>query len=212
MLARDEALKVLAAHYTDGITVGVYQSIFDWMQIRPHPLNYLCTGAMGQAASHGLGIAIGAPNEKVMVLDGDGSLLMNLGCLFTIGHAAPENLVHFVIHNRTYEVNGEFPILGSKVLQFEEIARIAGYRHTFVFSEIVEFKLMIKHILELAGPVFVNLHVEPGESYRRDYVAIHSSESRANFRSALHARLFGHQPENEPSKTSPDYSANEFHQ
>ncbi len=196
MLRRDDALKALAAYYTDGITVGAYQGIFDWMQIRPHPLNYLCTGAMGQASSHGLGIALGAPNEKVVVLDGDGSLLMNLGSLFTIGHAAPRNLVHFVMHNRTYEVNGEFPILDSKKLQFEELARIAGYRHSFTYGDIADFKSRIKHILELEGPVFVNLHVKPGESYPRDYVTIHSSESRSVFRRALHARLFGNQQEN----------------
>lgn len=212
MLRRDDALKALAAHYSDGITVGAYQGIFDWMEIRPHPLNYLCTGAMGQASSHGLGIALGAPNEKVVVLDGDGSLLMNLGCLFTIGHAAPKNLVHFVMHNRTYEVNGEFPILGSKVLQFEELARIAGYRHSFAYSDIVEFEPMIKHLLELEGPVFVNLHVEPGEPYPRDYATIHSSESRSTFRNALHARLFENQQENEPANRTSDLSSNEFQQ
>lgn len=195
MMRRDEALRVLARHYTDGIAVAVYQSAFDWMKIRPHPLNYLSVGAMGQASSHGLGLALGAPEEKVVVLDGDGSLLMNLGCLFTIGHAAPKNLVHFVSHNGTYEVNGDFPIFGSKTLQFEEVAKIAGYRHTFAFSDIYEFESMIEQILEIEGPVFVNLQMEPGEPYPRDYVTIHSSETRSTFRSALHARLFGHHPE-----------------
>ena len=94
MMKRDEALTVLAAHYPDGIVVPVYQAAFDWMAIRPHPLNYLCTGAMGQAASHALGLALGRPDQKVLVLDGDGSLLMNLGCLVTSAHAAPENLIH----------------------------------------------------------------------------------------------------------------------
>lgn len=192
MLHRDQALKALAAHYPDGIAVAVYQSAFDWMRIRPHPLNYLCTGAMGQAASHGLGLALGAPDEKVVVLDGDGSLLMNLGCLFTIGHAAPRNLIHFVSHNRTYEVNGEFPIFGSKILQFEEMARIAGYRHTFAFSDIGKFESTIEQILEMDGPVLVNLLMEPGEPHPRDYVTIHSSETRSTFRNALHARLFDH--------------------
>ncbi|MDE0308798.1 MAG: thiamine pyrophosphate-dependent enzyme [Acidiferrobacterales bacterium] len=203
MLKRDDALKALAAQYADGIAVGAYQGLFDWMQIRPDPLNYLCTGAMGQASSHGLGIALGAPDEKVVILDGDGSLLMNLGSLFTIGHAAPKNLVHFVLHNRTYEANGEFPVLGSKVIQFEELAQIAGYRHSFAFSDIAEFKSMIKHILGLKGPVFVNLHVEPGEPYPRDYKVIHSLESRTRFRDALHARLFARQQGDGASHRTP---------
>ena len=60
-MKRDEALSILARHYPDGIVVPVYQSAFDWMAIRPHPLNYLCTGAMGQAVSHALGVALGCP-------------------------------------------------------------------------------------------------------------------------------------------------------
>lgn len=191
MLRRDEALKVLADHYEEGIVVAVYQSAFDWMKIRPHPLNYLSTGAMGQAASHALGLALGAPDEKVVVLDGDGSLLMNLGCLFTIGHVAPKNLIHFVSHNRIYEVNGEFPVMGLKTIQFEELARIAGYRQTHAFTDIVEFKSMIGSILESDGPVFVNLHLEAGEPYPRDYATLHGAQTRSAFRNALHARLSG---------------------
>lgn len=90
MMKRDAALEVLARKYPDGIVVAVFQSAFDWMVIRPHPLNYLCTGTMGQAASHALGLAIGCPEEKVVVLDGDGSLLMNLGALVTTANAAPK--------------------------------------------------------------------------------------------------------------------------
>ncbi len=191
MMRRDEALKILAGHYPDGIAVGVYQTVFDWMQIRPHPLNYLCTGAMGQAASHGLGLALGAPSEKVVVLDGDGSLLMNLGCLFTIAHAAPTNFFHFVSHNRSYEVNGNFPVFGGKQLRFDEVAKSAGYSHTFSFSELGDFESEIAKILTLEGPVFVNLILEPGEAYPRDYETIHSSQSRSIFREALQAKLSG---------------------
>ena len=83
-MKRDHALKVLAQHYPDGIVVPVYQAAFDWMAIRPHPLNYLCTGAMGQGASHALGLALACPQEQIVVLDGDGSMLMNLGSLVTL--------------------------------------------------------------------------------------------------------------------------------
>ena len=134
MMKRDQALRVLARHYPDGIVVPVYQTCFDWMAIRPHPLNYLCTGAMGQASSHGLGLALGAPNEKVLILDGDGSLLMNLGSLVTIANLAPHNLIHFVINNGLYEVNGNFPIPGNRNLSFEGLAREAGYATSYGFS------------------------------------------------------------------------------
>ncbi len=189
MMKRDQALRVLARHYPDGIVVPVYQSAFDWMAIRPHPLNYLCTGAMGQASSHALGLALGAPSEKVVVLDGDGSLLMNLGSLVTIANMAPKNLVHFVSHNGIYEVNGRFPIPGGCALRFDGMAREAGYASTWSFDDIDDFERDIEQVLNTQGPVFVSLQVEAGEYHPWDYVAIHSAESRAIFRAALRERL-----------------------
>ncbi len=191
MMKRDDALRVLAKHYPDGIVVAVYQSAFDWMGIRPHPLNYLCTGAMGQASSHALGLALGAPDEKVVVLDGDGSLLMNLGSLVTIANIAPPNLVHFVCHNGIYEVNGEFPLPTSEKLSFEGIARESGYAKTWSFSEVEALDNAMLEILTTTGPVFVSLRVEAGEFYPRDYVTIHSAQSRHIFRTALKERLTG---------------------
>ena len=188
-MKRDEALEVLADCYPDGIAVAVYQSAFDWMKIRPHPLNYLCTGAMGQACSHALGLALGAPNEKVIVLDGDGSLMMNLGALITIANMAPRNLVHFVCQNNTYEVNGKFPVPGADIVNFDGIAREAGYETVFSFKEIFDFKKNIGIVLKSRGPVFVCMHVEPGKPYPTDYITIHSAESRKTFREALHNRL-----------------------
>ena len=189
MMKRDQALRVLADHYPDGIVVPVYQSAFDWLAIRPHPLNYLCTGAMGQASSHGLGLALGVPDEKVVILDGDGSLLMNLSALATIANLAPPNLVHFVVNNGVYEVNGNFPIPGNRMLSFAGMAREAGYAAAFEFSELADFEANIEEILDMRGPVFVCLKAEPGNEYPKDYVIIHSAESRQIFRDALLDRM-----------------------
>jgi sulfopyruvate decarboxylase subunit beta len=103
MMKRDQCLQVLARHRTDAIVVAVYQAVQEWLHISPSDLNYTCTGAMGQGSSHALGIALGRPDKRVVVLDGDGSLRMNLGTLVTIAHAAPKNLVHCLYQNGTYE-------------------------------------------------------------------------------------------------------------
>ena len=66
------------------IVVATYTSAFEWRRVDPDPLNFVSVGAMGQASSHGLGLAIGLPEQKVVVLDGDGSLLMNMSTLTTI--------------------------------------------------------------------------------------------------------------------------------
>lgn len=189
MMKRDEALEVLASQYPDGIVVPVFQAAFDWMAIRPHPLNYLCTGAMGQGSSHGLGLALGCPDQRVVVLDGDGSLLMNLGALVTIGAAAPRNMWHFVCHNGLYEVNGEYPVPGGRETDFCAMAGAAGIRRTYRFDDIDEFRSQLAGVLDGEGPVFVTLVVEAGRPYPRDYETIHSAESRERFRSALRSRL-----------------------
>ena len=80
-MKRDEALAVLARHVTDEVVVAVYQTAFDWRRIAPRDLNLYAFGAMGQASSNALGVALGRPDKRVLVFDGDGSLLMNLGTL-----------------------------------------------------------------------------------------------------------------------------------
>ena len=185
MMKRDKALEIIARQYPDGIVVAVYQSAFDWLAIRPHPLNYVGVGAMGQASSHALGLALGCPDQKVVVLDGDGSLLMNLGTLVTVAQAAPPNLIHFVSFNGIYEVNGRYPLPGGRSVDFCALAQAAGYSRTYHFSEVDDLSNRIHEVFEGEGPVFVVLEVETGVDYPRDFSIIHSSDMRQTFREAL---------------------------
>ena len=94
-------MRVLARHITDEIVVATYSSAFEWLELGERSLNYFSVGAMGLDSSHALGLALGRPDRRVICLQGDGSLLMNLGALVTIAAAAPKNLVHFVVQNGT---------------------------------------------------------------------------------------------------------------
>jgi len=185
MMKRDQCLKALARHHSDQIVVATYQAAFEWMAIKPGPLNYLSIGAMGLASSHGLGLALGRPDKRIIVLDGDGSLLMNLGSLVTIAQAAPSNLIHFVCENGTYEANGGHPIPGQGRVSFAGIARAAGIGHVHEFADLDEFERRIEAVLAERGPVFVDLKVEQGEAYPQDYSVIHSAERRKAFKAAL---------------------------
>lgn len=188
MMKRDEALRVLAKHIPDDVVVATYSSAFDWMAIRPdHPLNYTSVGAMGLASSHGLGLALGAPERKVIVLDGDGSLLMNLGSLVTIANAAPENLIHFVSENGNYEANGGHPIPGRGRLSFAAMALAAGYRNVHEFSDLADFTTQIADVLAAKGPTFVDMKWVAGADVPRDYGKLHAPETRAAFRKAINA-------------------------
>lgn len=183
MMRRDDALAALARLRTDEIVVATYQAAFDWMRIAPHPLNYVSIGAMGVASSHALGLALGRPDRKVIVLDGDGSLLMNLGSLVTIAGAAPRNLFHFVCENGCYEANGSHPLPGR--VDFPAMARAAGIAHVFAFDDLAAFGAALPTILALDGPVFAALRVVPGAASPQDYAFIHSAAARASFKDAL---------------------------
>ncbi|MSQ70551.1 MAG: thiamine pyrophosphate-binding protein [Betaproteobacteria bacterium] len=187
-MKRDLCLAELARHRTDQIVVAVYHAAFDWMRIQPHPLNFLSVGAMGLASSNALGLALGRPDKQVIVLDGDGSLLMNLGSLVTIAEAAPKNLLHFVCENGTYEANGGVPTPRQGQVSFAGFARAAGYRHVQEFSELDVFAAAIPSLLSAEGPTFVTLKIEPGEASPKDYPYIHGADTRTAFKAALQGK------------------------
>ncbi len=185
MMKRDECLKVLARHRSGEIVVPVYQAAQEWIHISPSNLNYTFTGAMGQGSSHALGLALGRPDKRVVVLDGDGSLLMNLGTLVTIAKAAPKNLIHCVCENGTYETNGSVPIPRAGLISFTGFAKTAGYPKTYEFSDLKEWDRQLDDLLKEDGPIFVDLKVEPGELYPEDFRRLYSVESKDTFRNAL---------------------------
>jgi sulfopyruvate decarboxylase subunit beta len=183
MMKRDECFRILARHVTDEAVVTTYSSAVDWVAIKPRVLNYTSIGAMGLDSSHGLGLALGRPDRRVVVLQGDGSLLMNLGSLVTIAEAAPKNLVHFVAHNETYEANGGHPIPNPKV-DFAAMARSAGYPTVYDFADLDVFAQQVAHVLEQEGPVFATLHVEPSQPLTYDYPSLYDPAKRAAFKAA----------------------------
>jgi phosphonopyruvate decarboxylase len=185
-MRRDDFIHALARHLDGEIVVAVYSAAFDLSAIRPHPLNYTSIGAMGLGSSHGLGLALGRPDRKVVVLDGDGSLLMNLGSLVTIGAAAPRNLIHFVCANGAYETNGGQP-LPNPDLDFPALAATAGYRKTFKFTDLAVFEQAAGAVLDEDGPVLVEVRVTPGEDFPRDFGKLYSAEARATLKKALAA-------------------------
>jgi sulfopyruvate decarboxylase subunit beta len=184
MINRRQALELLATKITDEIVVATYSSATDWIDILDRPLNYFSSGAMGLASSHGLGLALACPERRVLVLDGDGSLLMNLGTLVTIGRVAPRNLTHLVFRNGTYEANGGHPIPNPDV-DFEMHAQAANIRTRFTVSDMSSFEKKIDDILHAEGPVFGCVMVEQGPLGPRSYKEMYRGERRAALKLAL---------------------------
>ena len=187
LMKRDECFRVLARHVKEEIVVSTYSSAFEWLAINDRPLNHFSHGAMGLASSHGLGLALALPQRRVIVLDGDGSLLMNLGSLVTIAAAAPKNLVHFVCQNSTYEANGGHPLPNPEV-DFVGLARSAGIRACHSFSDLPAFEAKVQGLLKAEGPVFAVLRIEQGHIPEPlDYADLYKPERRAALRAALAA-------------------------
>jgi sulfopyruvate decarboxylase subunit beta len=186
MMNRRACLEVLKTHVSDEIVVSAYSTASDWIEINDRVLNYFSFGAMGLASSHGLGFALGHPNRRVVVLDGDGSLLMNLGTLVTIAAVAPKNFVHMVWHNGSYEANGGHPI-PNQATDFAGLARSAGIQKVHKISDMQNFEQQIGSILKEEGPVFVELMVEQGPLGPRSYTEMYKPERRKALREALRA-------------------------
>jgi len=142
------------------IVVSVFSSAEDWSKISNHPLDFYSVGAMGQASSMGLGFAIGMPNHKIIVLDGDGSLMMNLGSIITMASVAPKNLIYCVCQNNDYECIGSYPVPGHSQVNFSEIARGSGFKKIYEFKNVDDLALSNENLMLEPGPVFVTLHVE----------------------------------------------------
>ena len=116
---------------------------------------------MGGAPGLGLGLALARPDQKVIVVDGDASLLMQLGNLVTVAGNKPKNLYHFVICNGTqFSGMSNLPVPGNGEVDFCAMARAAGYRDAQRFDEEDKFAAAIASILEGEGPSFIALHVE----------------------------------------------------
>jgi phosphonopyruvate decarboxylase len=161
---RKDPTEALAALRGDAITITTEQCIKAWREAVPgaieDPTHIDIVGAMGSASTIALGLALAQPSRKVIVMDGDGSLLMQLGSLVTIAGAAPANLYHFVFENGVYATSGGQPLPAEGRLDFETMARGAGVAHAASFDNAADFKAALPGLLERQGPVFVNLRIE----------------------------------------------------
>ena len=124
-------------------------------------LDFPVSGAMSKTSDVALGLALAVPGNKVLCLDGDGSLLMNLGALVTIANKAPKNFVHVLFNNKVYAVTGGQPIPGSENTDWEGLARSAGYAKVFTFDNLEDMTSGIDEALAAEGPVFVHLMIKP---------------------------------------------------
>lgn len=158
-----ESLKVLHGARTDEVVMTTMGSAREWMRLGSHPLDFVyAPSAMGELPALALGVALAQPLRKVIACNGDGCMLMNLGCLITIAAQKPANLVLIVFDNGVYEVTGqqELPAPSGSV-DLPAIARGCGWDSVYAFDSVDRWRTEIASVLAVPGPTFVVLKVEP---------------------------------------------------
>jgi sulfopyruvate decarboxylase subunit beta len=139
-MKRLEALEAIYPELERSVVVTIMGAVAAELQSIGHRPNFFyLLHAMGLASSVGLGIALARPELPVVVLDGDGSLLMNLGGLTTLARYRPRNLVHVVFDNESLLSVGGFPTATSTGSDLAEIARGAGVPRTATVRTLDEF-------------------------------------------------------------------------
>ncbi len=160
MIVGTKVLEMIAEHRNEEVFVTTMSSARVWPQFSNRPdLDLPLKGCMGKASSLGLGVALARPDKRVVVLDGDGSLLMNLGALVTIGGLSPKNLVHVVLQGKTYDTSGGQPTPGEGRVDFAGMAESAGYKKGYRIETEDELAVQWPGILKAEGPVFVSISV-----------------------------------------------------
>lgn len=161
-MKRSDLLSFFASRRQDEIVVTTMSAFLEWPKYSSHPWDLFDGDTMGQATPVGLGLALAQPDRQVWVFHGDGSQLMGLGSLVTVGSVAPSNLIIFIFRNNSYEITGGQPIPGVHTISFTAIAQGAGIRRTYQFDGLDEFKACFDEITSRPGPVLVDLKVERG--------------------------------------------------
>ena len=159
-MERQEAIDILARGREGAVSVATMQAVAPWHDAGQAEADHIdATQCMGSASSIGLGLALARPDRKVMVLDGDGSLLMQLGSLVTISGAAPANLYHFVFANGLHQSTGNQPLPAQGVFDWCALALAAGYRKAVRIEQAEDLIEQLPGIWAAEGPVLVELAI-----------------------------------------------------
>lgn len=160
MIAMRDAMRALKRHDRGDVVLTTETAIWAWEDVLDDPDRHLPVPAMSKGSSVALGVALAHPERRVVLWDGDGGLLMNLGGLVTVAGASPKNLYHVVLDNGMYAMTGGQPTPNADRLSYAEMGQGAGYASTFEFDDLEEWTTRIGEVLEEEGPVLIVMKTE----------------------------------------------------
>jgi len=154
----------------EAVIGGIGNTNFDLWAAGQRPQNFYMLGSMGLACPIALGVALAQPRRRVFALEGDGSLLMQLGCLATIATLAPKNLAIIVMDNGIYQITGSQPT-PARNSDIVAIAAGCGIAASHWAADEEDFDRLVDHALQAAAPVLIAVRIDdkPGVgATRRD--------------------------------------------
>jgi sulfopyruvate decarboxylase subunit beta len=161
MMQRLDCLRSIYAELERCVVVTIMGAVAAELQSLGHRANFFyLQHAMGLASSTGLGLALCLPEQKIVVLDGDGSLLMNLGTLSTMARYNPKNLIHIVFDNESLLSVGGFPTATGTGTDLEGIARASGIANTATVRSVEDFQSAVTPAIRGSGLATIIAKVE----------------------------------------------------
>ena len=153
MLNRLQATRYIVQQLTDEpVIASLGNPKFDLFTAQDRPQNFYMWNSMGMASSMGLGLAMARPQQKVIILDGDGALLMNLNSLPTAAARAPRNLIHVIWDNRQFELTGGQPTHTAFGTDLAKLAQGAGFAQVETVETQEAFAGVFSRALREPGP------------------------------------------------------------
>jgi sulfopyruvate decarboxylase subunit beta len=181
-MKRKEALAAAKDLFGDApcyVTVGL--AWLDWNEARPGDGNFHLK-TLGSGSSIGLGTALALPHRKIVVVDGDGAVIMNVNGLVTVGRVRPKNLIHIVFDNKIYESSGCIPTASAYNLSLADFGRAAGIESVREVGTIGDFARAVKNAFATNGPHFIVATVEPsGEDANTSYSRLNEIDGKFRF-------------------------------
>lgn len=157
------------------IIAGIGNAGFDLHAVGHRPANFYMLGSMGQAVPIGLGLALARPDLEVVVAEGDGSVLMNLSSLVTVGSLAPPNLTIIVWDNAAWQITGGQRLATAETCDLATVARGCGIAQASTPADEDAFTSGIRYALDAPGPHFVVAKIDlspPAGRYHDEPVRI----------------------------------------
>ncbi len=146
--------------------------------------NFYLLGSMGLPASVALGLALQVPEKKVIIMDGDGNLLMGFGNLAQIGALKPVNILHIVFDNQVYGTTGNQPTISSDI-SLDRIAKAAGYKNCYCIHQQDELEIIFPTLLEKVGPNFLQIKIDSEVSKQCPSIPYPASKIKDRFTASL---------------------------